>query len=128
MAMCLLAHVKCAYRNADEGSQLYRNALQVLTDSKSMPLDDNVMEKMIAAFSGKGLGALNCLRFWICIISNWLATFLKKSAIASFFFSYGIMTAELQEMLYREQQIGVSGLAVNVDPKGNNLTAVPKLK
>ncbi|THF96045.1 hypothetical protein TEA_010812 [Camellia sinensis var. sinensis] len=33
--------------NADEGSQLYRNALQVLTDSKSMPLDDNVMEKMI---------------------------------------------------------------------------------
>ncbi|XP_028108577.1 protein disulfide isomerase pTAC5, chloroplastic-like [Camellia sinensis] len=38
----------------------------------------------------------------------------------------GIMTAELQEMLYREQQIGVSGLAVNVDPKGNNLTAVQK--
>ncbi|CAL5406735.1 unnamed protein product [Camellia sinensis] len=33
--------------NADEGCQLYRNALQVLTDSKSMPLDDNVMEKMI---------------------------------------------------------------------------------
>ncbi|KAI8025035.1 hypothetical protein LOK49_LG02G02503 [Camellia lanceoleosa] len=33
--------------NADEGSQLYRNALQVLTDSKCMPLDDNVMEKMI---------------------------------------------------------------------------------
>ncbi|KAI7994264.1 hypothetical protein LOK49_LG11G02545 [Camellia lanceoleosa] len=33
--------------NADEGSQLYTNALQVLTDSKCMPLDDNVMEKMI---------------------------------------------------------------------------------
>ncbi|CAL5347937.1 unnamed protein product [Camellia sinensis] len=37
------------------------------------------------------------------------------------------MTAELQEMLYREQQIGVSGLAVNVDPKGNNLTVVQKV-
>ncbi|CAL5369858.1 unnamed protein product [Camellia sinensis] len=35
------------YWNADEGSQLYRNALQVLIDSKCMPLDDNVMEKMI---------------------------------------------------------------------------------
>ncbi|CAL5321779.1 unnamed protein product [Camellia sinensis] len=33
--------------NADEASQLYRNALQVLTDSKCMPLDDNVMEKII---------------------------------------------------------------------------------
>ncbi|KAI8018965.1 Membrin-12 [Camellia lanceoleosa] len=33
--------------NADEGSQLYRNALQVLTYSKCMPLDDNIMEKMI---------------------------------------------------------------------------------
>ncbi|KAL7183573.1 hypothetical protein ACSBR2_025882 [Camellia fascicularis] len=33
--------------NADEASQLYRNALQVLTDSKCMPLDENVMEKMI---------------------------------------------------------------------------------
>ncbi|KAL7183571.1 hypothetical protein ACSBR2_025882 [Camellia fascicularis] len=36
-----------AQGNADEASQLYRNALQVLTDSKCMPLDENVMEKMI---------------------------------------------------------------------------------
>ncbi|CAL5407978.1 unnamed protein product [Camellia sinensis] len=33
--------------NADEANQLYRNALQVLTDSKCMHLDDNIMEKMI---------------------------------------------------------------------------------
>ncbi|XP_057486419.1 protein disulfide isomerase pTAC5, chloroplastic-like isoform X1 [Actinidia eriantha] len=31
----------------------------------------------------------------------------------------GIMTAELQERLYMEQQMGGSGLAVNTDPKGN---------
>ncbi|KAF5956034.1 hypothetical protein HYC85_008890 [Camellia sinensis] len=31
---------------ADEAIQLYRNALQVLKDSKCMPLDNNVMEKM----------------------------------------------------------------------------------
>ncbi|XP_028104668.1 uncharacterized protein LOC114303718 isoform X4 [Camellia sinensis] len=34
------------YGNADEAIQLYINALQVLKDSKGMPLDDNVMEKM----------------------------------------------------------------------------------
>ena len=33
--------------NADEGNQLFRNALQVLTDSKCMPVDDHVMERMI---------------------------------------------------------------------------------
>ena len=33
--------------NAEKGSLLKRNALQVLTDSKCIPLDDNVMEKMI---------------------------------------------------------------------------------
>ncbi|GFY81664.1 plastid transcriptionally active 5 [Actinidia rufa] len=31
----------------------------------------------------------------------------------------GIMTAELQERLYMEPQMGGSGLAVNADPKGN---------
>ncbi|CAL5361823.1 unnamed protein product [Camellia sinensis] len=46
MAMCSLAHVKCAKGAADEAIQLYRNALQVLKDSKCMPLDNNVMEKM----------------------------------------------------------------------------------
>ncbi|CAL5405379.1 unnamed protein product [Camellia sinensis] len=46
MAMCSLAHVKCGKGNAYETIQLYRNALQVLKDSKCMPLDDNVMEKM----------------------------------------------------------------------------------
>ncbi|THG00813.1 hypothetical protein TEA_016875 [Camellia sinensis var. sinensis] len=38
----------------------------------------------------------------------------------------GIMTAELQERLYIEQQIGGSGLAVNADPKGNDRTGLPK--
>ncbi|XP_028104666.1 nephrocystin-3 isoform X2 [Camellia sinensis] len=45
-AMCSLAKVKFAKGNADEAIQLYINALQVLKDSKGMPLDDNVMEKM----------------------------------------------------------------------------------
>ncbi|CAL5347609.1 unnamed protein product [Camellia sinensis] len=38
----------------------------------------------------------------------------------------GIMTAELQERLYIEQQIGGSVLAVNADPKGNDRTDLPK--
>ncbi|GFY92932.1 plastid transcriptionally active 5 [Actinidia rufa] len=38
----------------------------------------------------------------------------------------GIMTAELQERLYTEPLTGGSGLAVNADPKGNDVTA-PKV-
>ncbi|XP_057497264.1 protein disulfide isomerase pTAC5, chloroplastic-like [Actinidia eriantha] len=38
----------------------------------------------------------------------------------------GIMTAELQERLYMEPLTGGSGLAVNADPKGNDVTA-PKV-
>lgn len=32
--------------NADEAIQLYRDAIQILKDSKYMPLDDNIMERM----------------------------------------------------------------------------------
>ncbi|XP_021843132.1 uncharacterized protein [Spinacia oleracea] len=46
MALCSLAHVKCAQGNADEAIQLYRKALQVIRDSKYIALDDNMMEKM----------------------------------------------------------------------------------
>ncbi|XAR52195.1 hypothetical protein NMG60_11020132 [Bertholletia excelsa] len=46
MAMCSLAHVKCAKGNVDEAIRLYRDALQVLKASKSMALDDNILEKM----------------------------------------------------------------------------------
>ncbi|KAK6926032.1 hypothetical protein RJ641_007751 [Dillenia turbinata] len=45
MAMCSLAHVKCAKGNVDEAIHLYRDALQVIDDSKYMALDDNIMEK-----------------------------------------------------------------------------------
>ncbi|PSS35698.1 Protein EMBRYO SAC DEVELOPMENT ARREST 3 like [Actinidia chinensis var. chinensis] len=38
----------------------------------------------------------------------------------------GIMTAELQERLYMEPQMGGSGLTVNADPKGHDVTA-PKV-
>ncbi|KAK4571155.1 hypothetical protein RGQ29_029831 [Quercus rubra] len=46
MAMCSLAHVKCAKGNPDEAIQLYENALQVIKDSNYVALDDNIMEKM----------------------------------------------------------------------------------
>ncbi|XP_059435205.1 uncharacterized protein LOC132168133 isoform X1 [Corylus avellana] len=46
MAMCSLAHVKCAKGNPDEAIQLYKNALQVIKDSNYMALDDGIMEKM----------------------------------------------------------------------------------
>ncbi|KAL4594759.1 hypothetical protein ACB092_12G042500 [Castanea dentata] len=46
MAMCSLAHVKCAKGNPDEAIQLYENALQVIKDSNYVALDDSIMEKM----------------------------------------------------------------------------------
>ncbi|GMN44376.1 hypothetical protein TIFTF001_013573 [Ficus carica] len=46
MAMCSLAHVKCALGNADEAIRLYRNALQVMKDSNYMAMDDSTMEKI----------------------------------------------------------------------------------
>ncbi|XP_057472742.1 uncharacterized protein LOC130761262 [Actinidia eriantha] len=46
MAMSSLARVQCAKGNADEAIQLYRDAIQILKDSKYMPLDDNIMERM----------------------------------------------------------------------------------
>uniref|UniRef100_A0A5B6YP78 Putative nephrocystin-3 isoform X1 n=1 Tax=Davidia involucrata TaxID=16924 RepID=A0A5B6YP78_DAVIN len=45
LAMCSLANVKCAEGNADEAIHLYRNALQVFEDSKSMASDDSIIEK-----------------------------------------------------------------------------------
>ncbi|KAF8379741.1 hypothetical protein HHK36_029189 [Tetracentron sinense] len=45
-AMCSLAHAMCATGNVDEAIRLYRNALQVIKDSKYIALDDNIMEKM----------------------------------------------------------------------------------
>ncbi|XP_058182263.1 protein disulfide isomerase pTAC5, chloroplastic [Rhododendron vialii] len=38
----------------------------------------------------------------------------------------GIMTAELQERLYMEHQLGSSGLAVNTIPKGIGMAGLPK--
>ncbi|KAK6936663.1 MalT-like TPR region [Dillenia turbinata] len=46
MAMCSLAHVKCAKGNVDEAIRLYRDALQVIEDSKYTAVDDNIMEKI----------------------------------------------------------------------------------
>ncbi|XP_052202771.1 uncharacterized protein LOC127807630 isoform X2 [Diospyros lotus] len=46
MAMCSLAHVKCAKGNVDEAIHLYRNGLQILKNSKCIALDDSIMEKM----------------------------------------------------------------------------------
>ncbi|KAH7543819.1 hypothetical protein JRO89_XS15G0025000 [Xanthoceras sorbifolium] len=48
MAMCSLAHAKCAkgLGNADEAVDLYKNALQVIKDSDYMALDDSIMENM----------------------------------------------------------------------------------
>ncbi|XP_021761464.1 nephrocystin-3-like [Chenopodium quinoa] len=46
MALCSLAHVKCAQGNAEEAIHLYRKALQVIRDSRYVALDDNIMEKM----------------------------------------------------------------------------------
>ncbi|KAL5803491.1 hypothetical protein ACOSQ4_031796 [Xanthoceras sorbifolium] len=46
MAMCSLAHAKCAKGNADEAVDLYKNALQVIKDSDYMALDDSIMENM----------------------------------------------------------------------------------
>lgn len=39
----------------------------------------------------------------------------------------GIMTAELQERLYMEHQLGSSGLAVNTIPKGIGMAGLPKV-
>ncbi|KAJ0101006.1 hypothetical protein Patl1_05195 [Pistacia atlantica] len=46
MAMCSLAHAKCAKGNTDEAIDLYKKGLQVIKDSKYMALDDSIMEKM----------------------------------------------------------------------------------
>ncbi|KAL2921804.1 Nephrocystin-3 [Bienertia sinuspersici] len=46
MALCTLAHVKCAQGNADEAIHLYKKALQIIKDSRYMALDDKIIEKM----------------------------------------------------------------------------------
>ncbi|XP_038685660.1 nephrocystin-3 isoform X2 [Tripterygium wilfordii] len=46
MAMCSLAHAKCAKGKADEAIVLYQRAIQVIMDSNYMALDDSAMEKM----------------------------------------------------------------------------------
>lgn len=46
MALCSLAHVKCAKGNIDEAIDLYRKAIQILKNSQNMNLDDEIMEKM----------------------------------------------------------------------------------
>ncbi|CAB4302053.1 unnamed protein product [Prunus armeniaca] len=46
LAVCSLAHVKCAVGDANEAISLYRKALQVITTSNYMALDDSIMEKM----------------------------------------------------------------------------------
>ncbi|XP_042503332.1 nephrocystin-3 isoform X2 [Macadamia integrifolia] len=46
MAMCFLAHAKCAKGDVDEAIRLYRKGLQVMKYSKYMDLDDDIMEKM----------------------------------------------------------------------------------
>lgn len=46
MALCSLAHVKCAQGNSDEAIHLYRRALELIKESGYIALDDNVMEKM----------------------------------------------------------------------------------
>ncbi|KAI3807993.1 hypothetical protein L1987_23933 [Smallanthus sonchifolius] len=45
MAMCSLANAKCAKGDADSAIKLYKTALQVLEHSKSMNLDDSILEK-----------------------------------------------------------------------------------
>ncbi|KAM6586530.1 hypothetical protein CsatA_009135 [Cannabis sativa] len=46
MAMCSLAHAKCAMGKADEAIHLYRNALQLVKDSNYLALDDSTVEKI----------------------------------------------------------------------------------
>ncbi|KAK8709271.1 hypothetical protein V6N13_060295 [Hibiscus sabdariffa] len=46
LAMCSLAHAKCAKGNADEAIDLYKKALQIIKDSSYMPLDNSMMENM----------------------------------------------------------------------------------
>ncbi|KAL1083572.1 hypothetical protein V6Z11_D09G208500 [Gossypium hirsutum] len=46
LAMCSLAHAKCAKGNANEAIDLYKKALQIIKDASYMPLDDSMMENM----------------------------------------------------------------------------------
>ncbi|XP_062120075.1 uncharacterized protein LOC133834472 [Humulus lupulus] len=46
MAMCSLAHAKCAMGKADEAIHLYRNALQLVKDSNYLAMDDSTVEKI----------------------------------------------------------------------------------
>ncbi|KAL3630712.1 hypothetical protein CASFOL_023696 [Castilleja foliolosa] len=46
IAMCSLAKVKCAKGNVNEAIDLYKNAIQNLSNSNDMALDDEVIEKM----------------------------------------------------------------------------------
>ncbi|KHG22520.1 Nephrocystin-3 [Gossypium arboreum] len=46
LAMCSLAHAKCAKGNANEAIDLYKKALQIIKDSSYMLLDDSMMENM----------------------------------------------------------------------------------
>ncbi|XP_076908510.1 uncharacterized protein LOC143565420 isoform X2 [Bidens hawaiensis] len=45
LAMCSLANAKCAKGDADSAIKLYKNALQVLENSKGMNLDDSILEQ-----------------------------------------------------------------------------------
>ncbi|XP_039050515.1 nephrocystin-3 isoform X2 [Hibiscus syriacus] len=46
LAMCSLAHAKCARGNADAAIDLYKKALQIMKDSSYLSLDDSMMENM----------------------------------------------------------------------------------
>ncbi|XP_078429120.1 tetratricopeptide repeat (TPR)-like superfamily protein isoform X2 [Wolffia australiana] len=46
MAMCSLAHANCAEGNIEEAVRLYKKGLEVISDSKFMSIDDDVLEKM----------------------------------------------------------------------------------
>ncbi|XP_047317428.1 nephrocystin-3 [Impatiens glandulifera] len=46
MALCSLAHAKCAKGDADQAINLYKDALRILKDSKHISLDDSMMDKI----------------------------------------------------------------------------------
>ncbi|CAA0813033.1 Tetratricopeptide repeat (TPR)-like superfamily protein [Striga hermonthica] len=46
MAMCYLAKVKCMEGNVNEAIDLYKSAIQIIRDSKTMSLDSEFMMKM----------------------------------------------------------------------------------
>ncbi|GER34298.1 RNA-binding KH domain-containing protein [Striga asiatica] len=52
MAMCYLAKVKCAEGNANEAIDLYKSAIQIIRDSKTMSLDSEFMMRMRVELAG----------------------------------------------------------------------------